>query len=127
MRRGRTMRFSVETIEMKGNWMRGALALFTVATVAACGGDAQADGTGGGDDAASFVRIINVEVQEIQPETFVEDIRLTAAARANQDVQVSAQESGVVREILAEKGTRVRAGNVPGVLRGFGRESDLPV
>jgi len=95
---------------MKWNWMRGALALFTVATVAACGGDAQADGTGGGDEAASFVRIINVEVQEIQPETFIEDIRLTAAARANQDVQVSAQESGVVREILAEKGTRVRVG-----------------
>jgi len=94
---------------MTGNWMRGVATMLTVVTVASCGGAAQADGTGD-DDAGAFVRIINVEVQEIHPQTFVEDIRLTAVARANQDVNVSAEESGVVREILVEKGTRVRAG-----------------
>jgi RND family efflux transporter MFP subunit len=104
------MRISLETIEMTGTWMRGALAVFTVATVAACGGAVQADGTGDGEDAGAFVRIINVEVEEVGSETFIEEIRLTAAARANQDVQVSAEESGVVREILVDKGSRVTAG-----------------
>jgi RND family efflux transporter MFP subunit len=110
---GATMRYGVETTQMTVKWMRALLA--SVATVAAvamvgCGGDAQAGGTGGGEGAEAFVRIINVEVLEVDTETFVEEIRLTAAAQANQDVRVAAEESGVVREILVDKGTRVRAG-----------------
>ncbi len=95
---------------MKANWKRGSIAVLVAASVAACGGAAQADGTGDSEGVGGFVRIINVEVQDVGPQTFVEEIRLTAVAQANQDVQIAAEESGVVREILVDKGTRVSAG-----------------
>lgn len=101
------MRNMLETIEMKGSWKRGAGVVLLAASVASCGGSAQADGT---DGTEAFVRIINVEVHEVQPQTFIEEIRLTAVAQANQDVRVSAEESGVIRQILVEKGARVRKG-----------------
>ena len=104
------MRISVETIEMKRNWMRGGVALLVAASMAACGGAAQADGIEGEEGAGAFVRVINVEVTEVQPQDFVEEIRLTAVALANQDVQISAEESGVIREILVDKGARVTEG-----------------
>jgi RND family efflux transporter MFP subunit len=110
VRRGRQMRISVETIEMKRNWMRGGAALLVAASMAACGGAAQADGIEGEEGAGAFVRVINVEVTEVQPQNFVEEIRLTAVALANQDVQISAEESGVIREILVDKGARVSEG-----------------
>ncbi len=72
-----------------------------------CGSGAQAEGAENDD---AFLRVINVEVQAVQPAPFTEVIRLTGTVQASQDVVVSAEESGVVREILVEKGRRVRAG-----------------
>lgn len=92
---------------MNGRWMRGALVLALAGAVAGCGNrEADAEDT----SEAGFVRVINVEVTEIQTRSFVDEIRLTASVRANQDVQVAAEESGTIREILVDKGAHVRAG-----------------
>ncbi len=92
---------------MNARWMWGALALALSGAVAGCGNRAaDAEQT----DAADFVRVINVEVTEVQARPFVDEIQLTASVRANQDVQVAAEESGKIREILADKGSRVRQG-----------------
>ena len=71
-----------------------------------CGG-AQAE------DAAqdqAYTRILNVEVQTVGTGTFSEVIRLTGTVQADKDVVVSAEESGVVREIVVDKGNWVEAG-----------------
>jgi RND family efflux transporter MFP subunit len=78
------------------------------ALLAGCGGNAQADGAS--DRAEGFSRVINVEVTELRPEQFLEQIRLTGVALAERDVLLSAEESGVIEEILVEKGARVSAG-----------------
>jgi membrane fusion protein (multidrug efflux system) len=85
----------------------GAWAI-AVTAVGACG-PAQADNT---DEATSdaYVRVINVEVQTVQPERFIEEIRLTSVAMANQDVQIAAEESGVIRELFVDRGDRVEEG-----------------
>ncbi len=92
---------------MNGRWIWGGLAFALVVSAAGCG-SSQADAEG--TSAADFVRVINVEVRDLAAQPFVEEIRLTASVTANQDVQVSAEESGKIRDILAEKGTRVRKG-----------------
>jgi len=71
-----------------------------------CGG-AKAEGSA--QDTA-FVRVVNVEVDTVGLEEFTEIIQLTGTVQASQDVTISAEESGVVREILVEKGNRVWAG-----------------
>lgn len=93
---------------MFGKRVRGGMVLAALTMAAGCGGDVQADGTE--TVAQDFVRVINVEVTEVQPRTFTERIHLTATAQANRDVMVSAEEAGVIREILVEKGAVVRAG-----------------
>jgi membrane fusion protein, multidrug efflux system len=91
-------------------WKRGGVTLALGVFVAACG-SAAADGTDDAPGGESFTRVINVEVHEVRPQTFVDEVRLTAVAKANQDVMVAAEESGVVREILVDKGGHVRAGD----------------
>ncbi len=93
---------------------RAAVGILTAAlglTLAACGGDAEANGAADETtEGEAFARVINVEVRAIAPRSFVEQIRLTGAVRADRDVQVSAEESGVVEEVLAEKGRWIEAG-----------------
>lgn len=89
--------------------IRGFGAIGALTVLAACG-SAQADGT---EDAAAsneFVRVINVEVEPIEAETFVEEIRLTSVAMASQDVMIEAEESGRIVELYADRGDRVRRG-----------------
>lgn len=86
-----------------------ACALATWVALAACG-TAEADGAEGGGPEA-FVRIINVEVRTLEPERFVEDIRLTSVAVANRDVEVAAEESGVIRRLFVDRGQPVREGD----------------
>jgi RND family efflux transporter MFP subunit len=93
---------------MIGRWSAGALALLLAGAAAGCG-NVEAGGTRGDADEA-FIRVINVEVTEVSRENFVEEIRLTAAVQANRDVEVAAEESGVIREILADRGTPVQEG-----------------
>ncbi len=88
--------------------MLAALSL-TVA-LAGCG-TAAADAMDDASAGEAIVRVINVETSTVSTNEFVEDIRLTAAVMANQDVSVAAQESGVIRELFVDKGARVSAGD----------------
>jgi RND family efflux transporter MFP subunit len=77
--------------------------------LAACG-SAQADGTEDTESEAGFVRVINVEVSTVETQTFVEEIRLTSVATANQDVMLEAEESGAIVELYADRGDFVQSG-----------------
>ncbi|HSR40890.1 MAG TPA: efflux RND transporter periplasmic adaptor subunit, partial [Longimicrobiales bacterium] len=79
---------------------------------AGCGGDAEAGGAPGTQAQAeqSYSRVINVEVRPVEATSFTERIRLTGTVHANRDVEVAAEESGRIEEILVEKGNPVRAG-----------------
>ena len=99
-------------MSMKSNRSKRA-ALAALLTVAACGGEGSADTAEAGQSAAAsegYARIINVEVMTLTPRSFTEVIRLTGVVKADQDVVVSAEESGVVKELFVEKGARVAEG-----------------
>jgi membrane fusion protein, multidrug efflux system len=85
---------------------RFLLAAIASLLLAACGG--------GNDEAPPaedrFERVINVETLVLQATPFVERLRLTGTIMALRDVTVAAEEAGVIREVLVEKGTAVRAG-----------------
>jgi membrane fusion protein (multidrug efflux system) len=87
--------------------MGGALTTVVVA-LAGCG-TPEADSAQ--VDAGEFARVINVEVSPLETERFVEEIRLTSVALANQDVQVAAEESGVIRELYVDRGDAVEQGD----------------
>jgi membrane fusion protein, multidrug efflux system len=90
--------------------VRGVLVLGVLIALTACG-LAEADVA---DDVAAsdeFVRVINVEVAPIGTETFIEEIRLTSVAMANQDVMLEAEESGAIVRLYADRGDRVGAGD----------------
>jgi RND family efflux transporter MFP subunit len=99
----------METMEMRRNWMGGAIAAAVVA-LSGCG-TAEADDAQESAGAADFARVINVEVAPLATEGFVEEIRLTSVALASQDVQVAAEESGVIRELYVDRGDRVAEGD----------------
>ncbi len=96
------------------DWSAGAsrtalLAVASALTLAlvACGGDAQA---GTQEEGEAFQRTINVEVMPLERAPFTELIRVTGTIQAYQDVVISAEESGVIREVLVEKGALVEEG-----------------
>ncbi len=82
-----------------------------LAGAVACGGDAEA---GGASEAGVLVegaaRVINVEISTVETRGFVERINLTGTVVAGQDVTLSAQESGVIRRVIVEKGATVTVG-----------------
>lgn len=89
------------------SWTAAVLATWLVA---ACDG-----GGGGGASSADstdegYRRVVNVEVERLEPQSFTRVIRLPGVAMAMRDVVVSAEEAGVVRRIVRDKGRRVRAG-----------------
>lgn len=90
----------------KAGW--GPVALAVVAgCLSACGGAGQ----GQTDEPPEvFERIVNVEVETIAPRSFTRSVRLTGVARAMNDVVVSAEEGGVVRVVVRDKGRRIGAG-----------------
>ena len=92
---------------MRRIWMGGALA----AMVAAAAGCSTPEADSAQVEGSEFARVINVEVAPLTTERFVEEIRLTAVALANQDVQVSAEESGVIRELFVDRGDAVNEGD----------------
>lgn len=87
---------------------RAALTIMACMALAACGGDVSAGGPDQ-DSAERYTRVINVETRTLEPRGFTELIRLTGTVEANRDVTVSAEESGVVRGLLVDKGAEVRA------------------
>lgn len=86
-----------------------------VLAITAVAGLAAACGPAGGAEveeraAAERVRSMNVEVEEVRPESFTHFVRVVGTVRAQRDVTISAEEAGVIEAVLARKGDRVRAG-----------------
>jgi RND family efflux transporter MFP subunit len=91
-------------------WLKAGVLTLLLGAVA-CGGDVEAGGAG---DAGVLVegapRVINVETSTVETREFVERISLTGTVVASQDVTLSAQESGVIRRVVVEKGATVTVG-----------------
>ncbi len=96
-----------ETTRARMSRLPAVLATLAMAGCGAVQADSMDDAPGG----EASVRVINVETSTVTPRKFVEDIRLTSAVMANQDVLVAAEEEGVIREIFLDKGSRVSAGD----------------
>lgn len=79
--------------------------------VAACGGAQGEPSEEVADSGEGYRRVVNVEVQRVEAANFTSTIPLTGVALAMRDVMVSAEEAGVVRRVLRDKGSPVRAGN----------------
>ncbi|MBI4521574.1 MAG: efflux RND transporter periplasmic adaptor subunit [Gemmatimonadetes bacterium] len=102
-------------------WARGALAVLTALALACTDGSAADErgaagsGDSGGSTAAAAAagsrRVINVEVLTVAERPFTEQVRLTGTAEADIDVTVAAEENGVIREVLVEKGVSLSAGD----------------
>lgn len=99
------------------DWRIGAvtarmlLAVGIAGGVAGCGGAQGEPPEEAGDTGEGYRRVVNVEVERVEARNFTSTIRLTGVALAMRDVMVSAEEAGVVRRILLDKGSAVRAGN----------------
>jgi membrane fusion protein, multidrug efflux system len=90
-------------------WVGALPGLAAAVLVTACG---QAGGTqvGSDEDGGERVRTLNVEVAAVEPREFMHVIRVVGTVEAERDVVVSAEEGGVVAQLLARQGDRVRAG-----------------
>jgi RND family efflux transporter MFP subunit len=87
----------------------GVLALLL--GVAACNGAAEAgDTVSTAATDQEFQRVINVVVHELGAGDFIEEIALTGTVEAARDVTVSAEEGGVVRELMVPRGASVQEG-----------------
>jgi membrane fusion protein, multidrug efflux system len=85
----------------------GGLAV-TAVVVSGCGGTGHASENDVGEESPG--RIISVEVEAARSAPFTDFVRIVGSVTANRDVTVSAEESGIVRQLFVEKGAFVRAG-----------------
>jgi RND family efflux transporter MFP subunit len=107
--KGTTMKSSQAALEgNKGNAGSRLLPFLLLPLLAVWGCNGAEAGSANED--VGYTRVINVETVSLQLSTFTEVIQLTGTVQASQDVTISAEESGVVREILVEKGRWVSAG-----------------
>ena len=84
-----------------------------LASTAACsppGGAAQDGSADTAGASAPAQRVVNVEVLETATEPFDITLVVTGEVRPDRDVTVSSEETGVIRELLVERGTRVAEG-----------------
>ncbi len=84
-----------------------AAAVFAM-SLTSCGQDAAAVDTQA--PAAETRRIINVSVLQLHARPFTDVIRLTGTVIADRSVMVAAEEGGIVRRVIVDKGQRVVAG-----------------
>ncbi len=88
----------------------GGAAIALATAVAACqpadGGDARAD-EGAAANGAIGARVVNVEIRELVPESFVDYVRITGEVEAFHDITISAEETGTILGFAVEKGARV--------------------
>ena len=62
-------------------------------------------------------RPLNVKVETVQPSTFSETLQIAGVVKAYDDVMISAEEGGVIKEWMVEKGQRVKKGEVIAALK----------
>ncbi|MGI9038587.1 MAG: efflux RND transporter periplasmic adaptor subunit [Gemmatimonadota bacterium] len=91
-----------------GRVVLAAVASVTAAAVGAACGGSEASATEEGDQ--PYVKIVNVETVTVGSRPFSATIRITGEARPETDVTVSAEESGILRRFVADKGARVGRG-----------------
>ena len=93
-------------------WQKTVIVAGLAVVGAACGAGnaAEAERSEATATPAEARRIVPVEVVEVQTEPFVDVVSIVGMVAANRDVTISAEEGGVVREILVDKGQRVQAG-----------------
>ena len=94
----------------KSQLSSGALALGLVAAMVTAGCSPSGQEGEAAETNEGFVKVVNVEVEWIAPADFTTYIRLTGEIEALNDVEVSAEETGVIERFLAEKGDFVQAG-----------------
>jgi membrane fusion protein, multidrug efflux system len=92
---------------MNARYIAGAALAASALLLAGCAGSEAAATPAEGTEAA---RVITVEVEEVRPAPFTDFVRIVGTVAASRDVVVAAEEGGVVRQLLAERGARVSAG-----------------
>jgi membrane fusion protein, multidrug efflux system len=85
-------------------------ALVAAVVVSACGSGVGGEVPSANREAMAAPRVVNVEAITVAPEPFEDIIGITGTVEAERDVTVAAEESGVIREILVDKGRPVRPG-----------------
>lgn len=90
----------------------GGLGPILIGVLVLWGCDPSADASEASAVAAQeeFVRVVNVEVERLEPADFTAYIRITGEVEAMNDVTISAEESGVITRFHREKGEVVGAG-----------------
>ncbi len=61
--------------------------------------------------------VVNVKVEEVRPSAFIDAIQVTGIVKAYEDVMLSPEEGGIVKEWKVLKGQRVTKGQVIAVLK----------
>lgn len=84
------------------------LALFAQACSDSSGAAEDTETTNG--SAEELVRSVNVEVESLQPQTFVSYIRLIGTVEAAEDIQVASEIGGKITNLMVEKGAKVTKG-----------------
>lgn len=96
----------------RGRQVAAAFTLGATAVLAACGGAGEAVQASGAaaEEPAAPSRVVNVETMNVEAKPFTDRITVTGTLEADRDVTVASEEEGVVREVFADKGQRVSAG-----------------
>src|SRR5512137_2313653 len=97
------------------NGVKSVLLVLALAVVASCAAKPAATGT---QAAAGERRPVPVRVQAIEPQSFTSYIRVTGAVKARNQIDVVAEESGILKEICVDNGGFVEAGAPLAVLEG---------
>lgn len=93
-----------------GSAVMAAVVVAAAAAIGAACGGSEAGATEEIDQ--PYVKIVNVQTVTVAHRPFSATVRITGEARPQTDVTVSAEESGVLRRFVAEKGARVGRGAV---------------
>lgn len=92
----------------KGAGLTIAMLASTLALGGCSGGETQP--AEAAEAAQPVGRLVSVQVAPVAAQSFTDYVQVVGTVQANRDVTVSAEESGPIRQLLAEKGAFVRAG-----------------
>ncbi|MEX0602757.1 MAG: efflux RND transporter periplasmic adaptor subunit [Bacteroidota bacterium] len=81
--------------------------------LSSCG---QSNARPGTEETEVAIPAIPVQIQEIQPRPFADALQVTGIVKAVEDVRLSPEEGGVIKEWRVEKGETVRKGDILAVL-----------
>lgn len=85
-------------------------ALLAAGGCAGSSGSAAQGETQDGEDAEDAVRVVDVEIRTLRARSFVDRLHMTGTVEPERRVEITAQESGPIRRVFAEKGSRLENG-----------------